>query len=460
MANISFGGLASGIDTNKIIEQLVKLERRPIDILQSQVDTADRSKSAVLTLSGKFSALRTAAKGLASEAGVLVRKASSSVETVLTAAAGAGAERGAVTITVEALAHGSVAGSTVGLASAGSAVATGTGTFSFQVGTGDVKTVNVSGSTTLQELATQINGLGAGVTASAVNLGTASAPDFRLQLVSQSTGASSTITIVQDDTSLAVQTTQSGQNARFSVSGFIGTFEREANTVADVLTGVTLSLKTTGTSTITVDDDTDAIIGKVKSFVDAYNEIVAFVANESNVEQTDSKEALKIGSLANDTTVKRLVDRVHETLSGAVQVSATERRNLSSLGIGTVATTTTGLALGSLQLDEGKLRDALNADPKLVATVFAGIGGLGDGDANGVARRVDRLIADALGAGGALTSRTKALDDQLDSLQDQIEVAERRVAAVEANLVQQFAALETLVSGLQSQGSFLANALG
>ena len=33
---VTFGGLSSGIDTDKIIEQLVGLERRPIDLLEEQ----------------------------------------------------------------------------------------------------------------------------------------------------------------------------------------------------------------------------------------------------------------------------------------------------------------------------------------------------------------------------------------------------------------------------------------
>ena len=71
----------------------------------------------------------------------------------------------------------------------------------------------------------------------AVNLGTASSPDFRLEIVSRATGATSTVTVTHDDTALAVQTAQAGQNAQFTVSGFSGTFERESNTFGDVLSG-------------------------------------------------------------------------------------------------------------------------------------------------------------------------------------------------------------------------------
>src|SRR6185437_7548896 len=95
--------------------------------------------------------------------------------------------------------------------------------------------VAIDGSTSLSGLADAINQLGAGVTATAVNLGTSDSPDFRLQLNTASSGAASTITVVRDDSALAIQTSQAGQDARFTVSGFSGTFSRSTNAFSDVL---------------------------------------------------------------------------------------------------------------------------------------------------------------------------------------------------------------------------------
>jgi len=36
MATITFGGLATGLNTTSIIDELVKVERRPITLLQQQ----------------------------------------------------------------------------------------------------------------------------------------------------------------------------------------------------------------------------------------------------------------------------------------------------------------------------------------------------------------------------------------------------------------------------------------
>src|SRR3989475_889547 len=442
---ITVGGLATGIDTNSIIDKLVALEKRPVGLLGVEVQDVQATQTSINTLGSKLSTLRSAAHALGTAGGVLVRAATSSDTDVLAAAAGAGAQPGSVALTITQLARGSVAGATVGVASATSTVASGPGTFQFQVGSGPVKSVNVDAPTTLQGLATAINALDAGVTASAVNLGTASAPAFRLEIASKPTGATSTVTVTHDDTALAVQTAQAGQNAQFTVDGFSGTFERESNTFGDVLPGVTVTLRTRGTATVTVADDADAITAKVKTLVAAFNDIVTFVTGESQVTETQDKSDVALGSLATDSTVKHLVARLHEVFSESVGGAYT---NLSSLGLATQQD-------GTIAFDEGKFRTALGSDSTAVAATFAGAG-----TASGVAKDLSALIDGMTGSGGTLALHTSALDNQIRSLQDQIDAGQREVDAFEANLREQFTALETFVSGLKTQGSFLKQAFG
>jgi len=442
---ITVGGLATGIDTNSIIDQLVKLEHRPVDLLALEVGDVQATQASITTLTGKLSTLASAAHGLETGDGVLVRQATSSDTDVLAAAAGAGAQPGSVTLTVAHLAHGSVAGATVGVASASSTVASGPGTFQFQVGSGTVQSVAVDATTTLEGLASAINALDAGVTASAVNLGTASSPDFRLEIASRATGATSTVTVTHDDTALAVQTAQAGQNAQFTVSGFSGTFERESNTFGDVLSGVTLTLRDRGTATVTVADDADKITAKVKTLVAAFDDVVNFVAGQSQVSESQDKSQVTLGSLATDSTVKHLVARLHEVFSEAVGGTYT---NLSSLGLATQQD-------GTITFDESKFHSALGTDATAVAETFAG-----NGTAHGVARDFGALIDDMTAAGGSLAIHSTALDAQIRSLQDQIDAGQREVDAFEANLRAQFTSLESFVSGLKSQGSFLKQAFG
>jgi flagellar hook-associated protein 2 len=426
-----------------MIDSLVALERKPLDQLGTQIDSVNSTKSALASLQAKFLAFKTAADALKTTSGALVRKGSSSDTSVLNAAAGDGAQRGTATINVTQLARASVAGSTVGKTASTDTIAAGAGTFRFQVGSGDVQTVTIDGTTTLQDLANAINDLDAGVTASAINAGTAASPDYRLQLQSQSTGESSTITIVQDDTQLAVQTSQTGLNAQFSVSGFSTSFERESNTFNDVLTGVTISLRSEGSSTVTVDDDPDAIVKKVKALVDAYNDIRTFVDDQSQVDAGQGQDEVAQGPLAGNSTVRQVVERLQSTFSEAISGADTKYVNLSSLGIATQKD-------GTVLFTESTLRDAIADDADAVADVFAG-----NGTSKGVAADLSSLIADLTGSNGAFAAQSSSLDRQITDLQDQIDAGTRNVDAYEASLRLQFANLETLVSQLQSQGQAL-----
>jgi flagellar hook-associated protein 2 len=347
---------------------------------------------------------------------------------------------------VTQLARGSVAGAATGVASAESTIASGAGTFAFHVGSGATQSVAVDGTTTLQGLADAINALGAGVTASAVNLGTSAAPDYRLQLVTQNTGAASTLTIEQDGTSLGVATSQTGLDAQFTLTGFTGTFSREANTFSDVLPGVTISLVATGTATVTVNDDPAKITEQVESLVAAFNDVVNFVTGESAVTAATDDEDTKLGSLAADSTVKRVLSRLHETFSAQFAGATTKFVNLSSLGIATKQD-------GTITFDKAKFEAALATDATAVAQVFGG-----NGTVSGIASNLATFLGEATGTGGVLGKHVTGLDDSIRAIKDRIDDGERHLARFEEGLVRQFTALERLVSGLQSQQTFLASA--
>src|SRR3954467_10474815 len=173
MATITVGGLATGLDTNSIIAQLVALERRPLDLIGNQRLGALAKDTALQGVNTKVLTFLSAVDTLREKNDVLVRKATSTNTGIVSAVAEAGATAGTTTITVGTLARNAVGTSTVGVAGATAAVASGTGSFSFRVGTGAVQTIAVDATTTLQGLVNGINDLNAGASASVVNLGTA-----------------------------------------------------------------------------------------------------------------------------------------------------------------------------------------------------------------------------------------------------------------------------------------------
>ncbi len=449
MPAITVGGLATGLNTNSIIDQLVKLERRSVTILEDERLSVSAQQSAYQSLNSKLLAFKSAADDLRDNSKFLSQAATSSDETVVEAAAGTGASAGTTAITVTSLAQGAIATSSVGKSASTDTIASGTGSFAFKVGSGTTQTVSIDSTTTLSDLATSINNLSAGVTASAINLGTTSSPDYRLQIVSNSTGSSNDITIVTDGTNISISSTQNASNATFTISGFATALTRESNSFSDVIPGVTISLKTTGSATVTVDNDLSAISANVQNLVDKFNEIVSFINSESAIVQdpnSQDREAV-FGPLAADGTVLGIVNRLHDLIASTVSGLSGTYSNLSQVGIKTQQD-------GTLSFDSSKLTSAIGSDAAGVAELFGG-----SATTTGASDRLYDYVNQLTQTGGIIDIREKALEGKISSLDKDIDNAERGVASFKTNLRATFTNLEILVSGLQSQSTFLVNAL-
>lgn len=449
---INIGGLATGLDTNSIITQLVALERqRAVDPLTAQQTTALSQQSAIAGVNTRIANILAAVDKLRDPTSVLARTATSSDSSTLTATAGSGALNGTTEITVANLARGSIAASASGVASSTTAVASGPGTFSFQVGSGAVQSIAIDGTTTLEGLASAVNGLGAGVTASVVNLGTDASPDYRLRLASQATGTANQISIVQDDTTLGVSVTQGALDASFTVDGFATPFTRGSNVVNDVIPGVTLNLvHAGGPVTVSVSTDTATVRQNVQAVVDAFNDLVSYVNAQSTVAQDTSStdRAVTSGPLAFDGTVRSVLDGLRTAISSAVSGLGGSYSQLADVGL-------TSTRDGTLQLDGAKLESAISSDESSASALFAG-----DGTTAGVFDRVHDYLTQITSSGGLLDARSKGITATLASLASRIDAGQRDVDAYQQNLQSTFTNLELLVSQLKSQGSLLTSALG
>jgi flagellar hook-associated protein 2 len=446
MATITIGGLATGLDTNKIIDQMVALERRPLDALQTQRETATTRQQALQTFNAKVLAFLTAVDGVRDGDEVIARAATSSDTTVLTAKAGAGASVGTTSLTVLGLARNAIATAANGKTSASATVATGAGSFVFRVGSGDAQTVAVDATTTLQGLATKINALDAGVSASVVNIGTAASPDYRLRVASTDTGVSSNLTIVTDNTTLGVAVTQTALNASFSVPGFADPLAREHNTFDDVIPGVTVSLAAIGGPvTVAVATDVEGATANVQKVVNAFNDIVNFVADESRVTQDPSKSdhGVVAGPLAFDGTIKNILSSLHAVVSGAAS-GVGDLTILAQVGITTARD-------GTLAFDSAKLATALTADSGAVASLFGGKGTVG-----GVGDRLHDYLTNLTKSGGLVTIDAKTVTDQIAVIDEQLAAGQRHLDDFESSLRATFTHLELLVANLQTQSGYLS----
>ena len=327
--------------------------------------------TALLDLNSRILTLKTRADAVADPATFFSRSVTSSTATVATASAGPGGSQGSYTLTVTALARGSIAISDATRAAVTDTVASGAGTVQFKLGTtGSVVSIAVDATTTLDGLTRAINDKNSGVRASLVNTGTSALPAWKITLASNSTGASNDITILADDTTLDIASSQTAVDAAFSLSG-LGNFTRATNTFSDVLDGVTITLKAgTGTTDLVVDLDKAATQNRVQALLDAYNDVVKAIDGQAAAAVgTDGK--VKTGAFTGDAATRQIRRSLSATIAqrfdGAFQA-------LAAIGVTTQKD-------GTLALDAAKFQQAVSADAPGVRQLVAGAG-TGDGIAD------------------------------------------------------------------------------
>jgi flagellar hook-associated protein 2 len=435
-------GLASGIDYSALIKQLVELQRKPIDALEKQRVELETRYTVYDELTAKLDKLKSAADAVKNDLGFQGFSTKSTNEDILTATAISTASGGKYSIVIENLAQAHKIAAD-GFAATTSTVAAAAGSFKFKLGaTGTEQTVSVDATTTLDQLRSAINALDAGVTATIVNDGSSPNP-YRLVLTSDETGASNEIFITQNDTTLNFATTlQSALDSTFKVDNM--TIQRSSNSVADVIAGVTLNFNSADplkTITLSVNRDDEAITKKVQALVDDYNEVIKYI-KDNNRYNTETKTA---EPLFGDSIARTAMDDVRKVMTSAISGLPSDMNRLSHVG---VKTTDDGL----LKLDADALKDALDGNFSGVMDLFTG-DGVSDGFGKLVSDKVDQMTDFV---DGRLTLKQRGITDHIKRINNDIRKKETDLADYERRLRLEFASLESLIVGLNSQSSFLS----
>ena len=104
MSGISTGiGLISGINIASLIDQLIAIERRPINTLQSRVSAIEIQRTAFLRLSAQLLSLKNSVANFGRTSFFNRFTSTSTDESVLTATAGDDAVPGSITFRVRSL---------------------------------------------------------------------------------------------------------------------------------------------------------------------------------------------------------------------------------------------------------------------------------------------------------------------------------------------------------------------
>lgn len=440
MADATFraSGLASGIDTNSIVDQLTKLEAIPIDRLKARQAAFNTQITALGDLSAKVESLKGAANGLAKNGGLGVKQTTTNEAFVATPGTSAIAGQYDIEITDLAInARARTLGNTKD-------AAIKAGTLDINV-SGTPYQITINDGDTLATVAASIKRSGAAVTATVLNNGT---QDY-LSIVRKESGFT-VGTLAQD--ALVITPNQTGatgedltftetdpKNAKFKVNDI--DFERTSNTVTDVVPGTTLVLKKedTGRETLQLENDSSQTVKNLAAFVDSYNRLSKAISDNLRPSANSDRQY----SLAGDSSLRSLQKTLQGILTSVVG-GLDDVRTLADLGV------KTDQQDGTISIDSVKLQKSLDADPTALNAIFStattGVSALVDE----VAKRYTNTFD------GFLTTRKKGINSQVKGMSRQIDSLNIRLAGYKQNLLNQFAAMEKTVSGLKTTGDFLA----
>ncbi|MFO0599130.1 MAG: flagellar filament capping protein FliD [Myxococcaceae bacterium] len=435
----SVGGLASGLDTNSIIDQLVKLESSSITDAQKRQAAYRSQISALGDLTSKMSALSTAAAGLKSTGALALSQQGTAAGFTATPAASAIAGRYA--IKVDSLAQAAKARSAQ-FGSASDLVTAGTVSFSIN---GTNTDVTLTDGMTLAQAAKAINDSGAAVNATVLE----SNGQAFLSVTAKNTGftpgqpAASALTITENSNGntgqpLGLAITQAATNAKFSVDGL--PFERASNVVDDALPGVSLNFKqvTAAPEDLVLATDVSSTATNLQKFISAYNDVAKVLNQNLNIGQDIDRTK----TLGGDSALRGLQNQLAGIIT-SIANPASSVRSLADLGIKSSQD-------GTLTLDQARLSKAIGTDSASVNALFQATGAIGD-------KLKDLVKTYTDGSTGIFTNKSKSFDKSVKQLDDRIASLQLRVDAYKSKLVAQFSAMENVVASFKSIGNYLTS---
>lgn len=266
-----------------------------------------------------------------------------------------------------------------------------------------------------------------------------------------------------------------GTNAKIKIDGADYTSSENKISAGGVTYDITNATAKETVSKVTVAQDVDSIVDRVKSFVEDYNKLLSSLydlydeKSESGYSpltqsQKDAmkeeqitkwEEKAKKGLLYHDKTLSNIISQMRNAVSSKVEGIDSKYDSIFSIGI-----STTGYK-GQLVLDETKLRRALDEDPDSVYNVFGKLDKNDKSSGNGVAQRLGDIFTSSLKnikkRSGSSTDITEdsELNNLLRNLQTKMSNFKKMMNAFEDRLYKKYDTMEATLAKLGSQLNYI-----
>ncbi|UHA75714.1 flagellar filament capping protein FliD [Paenibacillus sp. 481] len=498
VGHIRFTGMASNMDIDKLVSDLMKGERLQLNKLNRNKQSAIWKREAYQSVNSNLLAFRNSVNSLRFEGDFASKKSTSSAPNVADVVSTSGSTTNSTyALNVKTLARSaSIIGGQV--STAVDTPVTEGGTITVEGTKGSSQITIQQGTSTIDSIVKNIN-MESGKTGVAANFDKSSG---RIFLSSTDTGLASKVKITDAGDTFknifnipAASTLEAkGANSVYTVNG---SEDISSSTNNVDMNGIKINLRSVGTTSIGTITDTNNVMDKIKDFVKKYNELVDTFStsykqkrnkeykplldeekssmNEKQTEMWEKKA--KEGILYNDPILSSTLNSFRNALKLPVNGASDTMNMLSDIGITVESDYKQN---GKLKINEKKLQEALDNRPDDVKALFiktpttaadipATPGNVKKRrEESGISERLYaeldiqmKRLTRTMGSGTSL----EALDDsvigrELNTIKKAQDKWKVRLQDIEARYYKRFNAMEKAMQKLNSQGSWLNQQLG
>jgi flagellar hook-associated protein 2 len=452
-------GLASGINTNQLIQAELAIKELPLTNMQDTITSLKEQNTQLgdmqtLLQSVSFDALDLGLPSMYFQSQTVTSSDPSLV--TATASKNLGAVIGSTTVAVNQLASASQA------TFAYTAPASGTDTLTIGNDQGSQQ-ISVTAGESNASIANAINGDRAGV-AYATVLSNGNLVISARQTGNggnTATGDGNPITLSSlNSGSIAATSSQAGQDAEVIINGnTTSPTYSQTDSITDAVPGVTLALQgvtpTNAPITITTGapaPNTSAIVTAVQQFVTDYNNAISGIQTAINTapasETNSSAASAYSGSLFGDPQLENMLSTIRSSVDKTDPTLASGFQSLADLGISTGSSSGFSNAnsnAGILTVNTDTLTAAIESNPGAVQAAL-----------QSWSNQLQTTVNQSSGPFGMLQSRITGNTTEITNLNSQLSTQQEMYNNEEKALQQQWAKVESTLSQLNNQKTSLS----
>ncbi|MGI2328506.1 flagellar filament capping protein FliD [Planococcus sp. YIM B11945] len=483
---LRIGGLASGIDTDSLVKEMMAVQKMPLDKLTQQKTFTEWQQTALRDMNLEFSNLRSSASNLRLESSFNAYTATSSNSTSVTVETTASAVNGSYTVEVISVPKPATLTSaapimkTVNEAAKSTDVMGIAGTILVTNGTTNIN-VKITDTMTYADIARELQNKTAG-----------SIPELRASfdnttsrffISTKGMGEKQNFTLQFADQTIADKVLNNGKSTQTTTNAVDGSIKFDGIEINGLTTnkttvnGLTLNLIQAGggASIINVQSNPDKPVEMIKNFVESYNKTITDLEKklvekrysdfqplsaEQKKDMSDNEielweEKARSGLLRNDPILRKAVQDLRRAFTDEVkEIPAGNIRLLSQIGISTGSWSEGG----KLFINEDKLKAALTEKPDEVMQLFTyKDAGTGKGVGDRVYANLNEIVKNLSSQAGSTSSLVdnSTISKKIKQMNEDIARWQEKLTTIEDRYWRQFTAMEKALSQMNSQSTWM-----